>query len=176
MLKALAVLFPILIFGGGIFPAFGQMVDNNGTSVGMMTGNTIKVNGTDFSISYSITNGKIIGMQADTKFKSLIASVQTTGGGMLTITLPRALIDSKSHDKDSAYLVYTEGEEAEFQEITTTSTDRILSIPFGDGTHDIQIIGTQVIPEFGPTASLILVIALTSIIIISSKTRNFINL
>lgn len=166
MHKGFVALFSILIFGGGIFPAFGQMMNLH---------NTTSVSGTDFSISYSITNGKVIGIQADTKFKSLIASVQTTGGGVLTVTLPRSLIDSKSHDKDSPYLVYAEGEEAEFQETSTTLTDRTLSIPFGDGTHDIQIIGTQVIPEFGPIAALILAIGFTSIIIVTSKIRHFTN-
>jgi len=131
-------------------------------------GNTIKVDGTDFSVSYSITNGKVLGIKADTQSKSLIVSIQTTGDGVLTITLPRGLIDAKIQDQDDQYYVLNDGQEnTDFQETSKTTTDRTLSIPFTDGTQEIEIIGTWIIPEFGPIAALVLVIAIVSIIAIS---------
>src|SRR5881296_2112202 len=64
-------------------------------------GNTIKVEGTDFSVTYSITNGKVLGIKADIQSKSLIVSIQTFGDGVLTITLPRGLIEAKMHDNQT---------------------------------------------------------------------------
>ncbi len=133
-------------------------------------GNTIKVDGTDFSVSYSITNGKVLGIKADLQSKSLIVSIQTTGDGVLTITLPRGLIDSKVQGQDSPYITLTDGQEADFQETNTTPTDRTLTIPFTDGTQEIEIIGTQIVPEFGPIAALVLAIAIVTIIAVSAKT------
>src|SRR6476646_3486992 len=135
-------------------------------------GNTIKVDGTDLSVKYSITNGKVLGIKADIQSKSLIVSIQTTGDGVLTITLPRALINATlpSTGQDDKYYVLVDGQEADFQETSTTTTDRTLSIPFTDGTEEIEIIGTQIVPEFGQIAALVLAIAIISIIAVSAKT------
>ena len=134
-------------------------------------GNTIKVDGTDLSVKYSITNGKVLGIKADIQSKSLIVSIQTTGDGVLTVTLPRALINATlPTGQDDKYYVLVDNQEADFQETSTTTTDRTLSIPFTDGTQEIEIIGTQIIPEFGPIAALVLAIAIVSIIAVSAKT------
>jgi predicted secreted protein with PEFG-CTERM motif len=142
-----------------------------GSAGGGQGGNTMKVDGTDLSVKYSITNGKVLGIKADTQSKSLIVSIQTTGDGVLTITLPRGLIDAQVNGQDEHYYVLSDGQEADFQETSTTTTDRTLSIPFTDGTEEIEIIGTQIIPEFGPIAALVLAIAIVSIIAVSAKTR-----
>ena len=141
-------------------------------SSGGQGGNTIKVDGTDLSVKYSITNGKVLGIKADIQSKSLIVSIQTTGDGVLTITLPRALINATlpATGQDDKYYVLVDGQEADFQETSTTTTDRTLSIPFTDGTEEIEIIGTQIVPEFGPIAALVLAIAIISIIAVSAKT------
>jgi predicted secreted protein with PEFG-CTERM motif len=139
-------------------------------STGQLPGNTIKVDGTDFSVTYSITNGKVLGIKADIQSKSLIVSIQTTGDGQLTIDLPRALIDAKINDQtDDQFFVLNDGQEAQFTE-TKTTTDRTLTIPFTDGTGQIEIIGTWIVPEFGTIAALVLAIAIISIIAVSAKT------
>ena len=135
------------------------------------SGPTMKVDGTDFSVKYSITNGKVLGMKIDTNSKSLIVSIQTTGDGVLTVTLPRGMIDAKNGDADTKFVVMNDGQETTFDETGTTTADRTLSIPFTNGTTQIEIIGTLAIPEFGTIAAMILVIAIASIIAISSKTR-----
>ena len=137
---------------------------------GGSSGNTIKVDGTDFSVTYSITNGKVLGIKADIKSKSLIVSIQTTGDGRLTMDLPRALIDAKINNQtDDQFFVINDGQEAQFTE-TKTTTDRTLTIPFTDGTGQIEIIGTWIVPEFGTIAALVLAIAIISIIAVSAKT------
>ena len=134
-------------------------------------GNTMKVDGTGLSVQYSITNGKVLGIKADVQSKSLIVSIQTTGDGVLTVTLPRGLIDAQVNGQDDHYYILNDGQEnTDFQETSKTTTDRTLSIPFTDGTQEIEIIGTQIIPEFGPIAALVLAIAIVSIIAVSAKT------
>ena len=134
--------------------------------------NTFPVDGTNFSIPYSITNGKVTDIKADTQAKSIIVTIQTTGDGALTLTMPRALIDAKKSDgTDDKYFVLNDDQENDgYQETGTTTTDRTLSIPFTDGTTKIEIIGTVVVPEFGPIAALVLAIAIVSIIAVSAKT------
>ncbi|MGI0075245.1 MAG: hypothetical protein ACREA5_04800, partial [Nitrosotalea sp.] len=141
-----------------------------GSSGGSGGGNTVKVDGTTLSVKYSITNGKVLGIKADIQSKSLIVSIQTTGDGVLTVTLPRALINATlpNSQQDDKYIALVDGQEADFQETSTTTTDRTLSIPFTDGTQEIEIIGTQIVPEFGPIAALVFAIAIVSIIAVSA--------
>src|SRR5438552_6867726 len=175
-----------IMAGGSLWQAAGTYSvlvefgskDRSATTTFQFTGSggggtqPIKVEGTDFSVTYSITNGKVLGIKADIQSKSLIVSIQTTGDGVLTITLPRGLIDAKKSDNqtDDKFFVLTDGQEADFQETNTASTDRTLSIPFSDGTSEIEIIGTWIVPEFGPIAALVLAIAIISIIAVSAKT------
>ena len=135
-------------------------------------GPSIQVDGTNSSVTYTITNGKVLDVKADTNSKSLIVSIQTTGDGVLTITMPRTLIDAKKIDgTDDQYFVLNDGQENDqSQEIGTTTTDRTLQIPFSNGTSQIEIIGTFVIPEFGTIAALVLAVAIISIIAVSAKT------
>lgn len=132
---------------------------------------TIPVDGTNMSVTYSITNGKVTDIKADPASKSLTVSIQTTGDGLLTITMPRALIDATLNGTDTKFVVLNDGQEnTHVNETMTTSTDRTLAIPFKNGTQQIEIIGTFVIPEFGPIAVMVLAIAIISIIAISTKT------
>ncbi|MGI0087663.1 MAG: PEFG-CTERM sorting domain-containing protein [Nitrosotalea sp.] len=132
---------------------------------------TIQVDGTSYSISYTITNGKVLDIKADPASKSLTVSIQTTGDGLLTITMPRALIDANLNGTDTKFVVLNDGQEnTQANETMTTNTDRTLAIPFKNGTQQIEIIGTFVIPEFGPIAAMVLAIAVISIIAISKKT------
>ena len=134
------------------------------------SGKKFHVDGTDFDVFYTITGGKVLGIKADVEAKSLLISIETTSDGVLTITLPRALIDAKENGEDSNFFVLIDGAEADFEE-TTTTTDRTLTIPFTDGSEEIEIIGTFIVPEFGAIAALVLAIAIISIIAVSAKTR-----
>ena len=171
--------------GGGLWKAAGTYTvkvqygsDNRSNettfefsgSAGTPSGKKIHVDGTDFDVSYNITGGKVLGITADIEGKSLLVSIQTTSDGTLTITLPRELIDAKINGADDSFFVLIDGEEVEFGE-ETTSTDRTLTINFQDGAEEIEIIGTQIVPEFGAIAALVLAVAIISIIAVSAKTR-----
>jgi plastocyanin len=129
---------------------------------GSQSGNTIKVDGTDLSVKYSITNGKVLGIRANIQSKSLVSSIQTTGNGVLTVTLPRVLINpTLPNGQDDRYHVLVDNqEENNFQETSTTTTDRTLSIPFTDGTAEITIMAisnSSTNPTSANTASTITV-------------------
>jgi len=158
-------------FGSNVNTAQTTFQFAGSTGTPTQAGNTMPVDGTSLSVQYSITNGKVTDIKADVQSKSLIVSIQTTGDGVLTITLPRGLIDSQtSGGQDDKWVVLNDGQEADFQETSTTTTARTLSIPFVNGTQEIEIIGTQIIPEFGPIAALVFAIAIISIIAVSAKT------
>ncbi|TSA18254.1 MAG: hypothetical protein D4R72_02610 [Nitrosopumilales archaeon] len=110
-------------------------------------GNTMKVDGTDLSVKYSVTNGKLLGITPNVQTNSLTFSSQTTGDGVLTVTLPRILIDTRMNDQtDGKFRVLNNGKEnLNFQETSETTTDRTLSIPFTGGTTEIEIIGTELV-------------------------------
>lgn len=66
----------------------------------------------------------------------------------------------------TVFFVEVDGVDVGFEE-TTTSEDRTLTIPFEDGTTEIVIYGSFVIPEFGTIAVIILAVAIVSIVAIS---------
>jgi len=131
----------------------------------------VKVESTDFALRYEITGGEVLGTEVDVETNSLLIKVDATSDGVLTIPLPRTLIDAKTNQNaDDVFYVLVNGEEASFTE-TTTSNSRTLAIDIPDGTTEITIYGTQVVPEFGALASLILAICIVSIIALTAKAR-----
>ncbi|MEX1996470.1 MAG: fibronectin type III domain-containing protein [Nitrosopumilaceae archaeon] len=127
----------------------------------------VKVENTDFALRYEITGGEVLGTEVDVETNSLLIEVDATNDGVLTIPLPRTLIDAKTNQNaDDVFYVLVDGKEASFTE-TTTSNSGTLAIDVPDGTTEITIYGTQVVPEFGALASLVLIICIVSIVIIT---------
>ena len=132
---------------------------------------TVTVQDSTDLISYEITNGKIINIMTDIDAKSLLIDIEAWDNGSITLTIPRSILDAKINDgDDDEFFVLFDGEEVDFEEITTL-TDRTLTIEFSAGAEQIEIIGTFVIPEFGTIAAMILAVAIISIIAISAKSR-----
>jgi predicted secreted protein with PEFG-CTERM motif len=72
---------------------------------------------------------------------------------------------------DINFIVLADNVPAEFFEMQTSDTVRTLSINFEQGTSEIKIIGTHVVPEFGTIAMIVLAVAIISIIAVSAKSR-----
>ena len=70
---------------------------------------------------------------------------------------------------DDDFIVVIDGNEVMPEEITTTDTERELKITIPQNTQSIEIIGTNIVPEF-PIAGLILVASMVTILIIT-RTR-----
>jgi predicted secreted protein with PEFG-CTERM motif len=135
--------------------------------------NTIQVNGTNFTILYSITGGKITSIQADTDAKTIDVSVQSSNNGTLTITLPTTLIDAYQGSNETHFMVLSNNHGIHYTELENfiTTENRTLTIPLSLGTSMIEIKGTYMAPEFGSMVSIILVITFISIIV-ASKNRS----
>ena len=124
-----------------------------------------------FDVEYSMTGGTVKDMVIDFEGLSLIVSVDSTSDGTITLKIPRELMDAKTTSgDDDVFIVLIDGAEVEAQQ-TATSSSRTLTIPFLQGDSDIEIIGTQIVPEFGAIAALVLAVAIISIIAVSAKTR-----
>jgi predicted secreted protein with PEFG-CTERM motif len=136
----------------------------------IVTATTITVQKSTDLVGYEITNGKLINVIPDTDAKSLLIDIEALNDGSITLTIPRSVLDATVNDKDDEFFVLIDGEEVDFEEITTP-TDRTLTIEFFAGSEQIEIIGTFVIPEFGTIAAMILAVAIISIIAISAKSR-----
>lgn len=142
---------------------------------------TIMVNGTSFTIPYTITGGTITLIQADTDAKTIDVSVESSKGGSLTITLPTALIDAYENSSleptyiqnvrntDIAHFVVMDKNHGVHYTEVDTSENRTLTIPFRLGNSTVEIKGTQMIPEFGSLTSIILVISVIFVIVASKN-------
>ena len=124
-----------------------------------------------FNVNYTISGGNVKTMTIDAQSLSVIASINSTSDGTITLQLPRALIDAKTNSgQDDAFIILIDGAEVKPQSESSDNNFRNFTIQFLKGDQDIEIIGTQIIPEFGPIAALVLAIAIISIIAVSAKT------
>lgn len=148
--------------------------DNTAKTTFQFTGSSltvpITIQGQTYNATYKITNGKVLGIIATASTTSLTVRLQPSGEGLLTITLPRSLIDAKQNGEDEHYLVQDDGVSTTFNETRSDATDRTLAIPFESKNSAITIIGTQIVPEFGNIAVLILALAMfASVFYLKSK-------
>ena len=120
----------------------------------------------DHSLDYELTCAEIQSMTPDIEMKSMIIAIKTDCDGELTITLPKDVIDTD----ENGFFVLVDGDETNHK-ASSVGEFWTLTIPFSYGSEEIEIIGTFVIPEFGTIAALILVVAISSILIISAKNK-----
>ncbi|SMH72462.1 exported protein of unknown function [Candidatus Nitrosotalea okcheonensis] len=153
----------------------------NGT-YGLQSGNQI------YNIPYIIKGGTVSSMSIYAQQYTLEIALNTNADGSITVTLPRNIIDAKVPPppnpdanltgakvnpaglEDATFIVTDGGKQiTQFSE-TKNQNARTLSIPFSKGDSKIDIVGTIIIPEFGPIAALVFAIAIISIIAVSAKT------
>ena len=132
----------------------------------------INVQGTDIELTYAISGGVINQVFPDTEAKSLIVQIDSISNGILAIKIPREVLDAKFGDEDDNFFVILDGLEINFDE-TKTGNERTITIEFPEGTEEIEIIGTSVVPEFGAIAVLILMVSIFSVIFVSKSKLGF---
>lgn|GEM_PF-793707 len=129
------------------------------------------VGGQPYNVNYTITGATINDMLINTHETSVVISLNSTSDGNLIVDLPRTLIDAKAGANDDQFIVLVDDTYTDFHE-SKTSTDRTLSIAFTNGTQRIEVIGTQIVPEFGSLSFVILTVSILSMVIIFSKTKS----
>jgi len=123
-----------------------------------------------YCIPYSINGGTVLSGTLSVASKTLTVNIQATDDGQITLNIPRSVLDSKNGNNDQSFVVLVDGEEKDTATETSTSDTRTVTVPFTVGAGQIEIVGTQIVPEFGPIAALVLAIAIISIIAVSAKT------
>lgn len=122
-----------------------------------------------FDIPYTMRGGTIKNIIVDPQILGLVVTIQADGDGTLTLDLGRKWIDAKTPlGEDDTFIIYIDGSEVQYQE-STDADSRTITIQFQEGDSDIEIIGTQVIPEFGTMAAIVLVIAITATMAVSAR-------
>jgi predicted secreted protein with PEFG-CTERM motif len=129
-----------------------------------------KVGNKGYCIPYTVSGATVGGGILNIGTKSLIVKIMAESQGEITLEIPRSVLDSKSGGRDDSFFVLVDEEETDYDE-KVTSTTRSVTIQFLAGAEKIEIIGTQIVPEFGPIAALVLAVAIISIIAVSAKTR-----
>lgn len=129
-----------------------------------------------FDVPYTIKGGTIKSMLVDPDILGAIVTIQADKDGSLTLDLGRSWIDAKKSDgTDDTYIILIDGLEVPYQEASVGPSSRIITIQFQEGDSDIEIIGTYVIPEFGPVVLVVLVVAILSVMIATRKVSVQIN-
>ncbi len=107
----------------------------------------------------------------DTSILGLIVTIQADKDGSVTFDLQRKWIDAKKDDgTDDTYITLIDGFEVPYQESAIGLDSRLITIQFEEGDSDIEIIGTMVIPEFGPVVLAILAVTIFSVVTATRRT------
>ena len=123
-----------------------------------------------FDVAYTVRGATVENMLIDPDIFALIVIIDSEDDGTIILDLPRKSIDATKSDKtDDTFIILIDGIEVPYEEISTDSQNRRISIDFEEADSDIEIIGTFVVPEFGSIAMLVLIISIISIIILSNK-------
>ena len=129
-----------------------------------------------FDIEYSIKGGDVKDVEVNSENFSLVVSIDSTDDGTITLDLPREFIGAEKQDgKDEKFIVLISnqnnpnGIEADYVEAPVHSDHRTITVNFEQGDTNIEIIGTYVVPEFGPIVMMILLVGIMATVIL---TRN----
>ena len=130
-----------------------------------------------FDIGYTIRGGEVKNIEMNLERYSILIETSMDTNGNLVIKLPRESFDAQSDDTDENFIVLVSKENTsaenfanvEYEEIGTSSEYRTILMSLEEGDKWVEVIGTYVIPEFGSIVIIILVVAITSVIIISKS-------
>ena len=155
------------------FEFYNQVADKSSASFPVNIPNS----GT-FDVGYTIRGGEVQAITMNQERYSISVETTVSSNGNLVLKLPRESFDAQGGDQDEAFIVLISKEsnnaenfvQVEYEEIGTGNDYRTIRIPLEEGDKSIEVIGTYVIPEFGSIVIMILIVAISSVIIIS-KTK-----
>ena len=151
-----------LVFSIGVAPVFAQTPQQFAVKDVQ--------SGQSYTVNYGVTGATVNDISISQQDTSLLVTLTSSSDGNLTMTMPRSLIDAKATLGDDQFFVLVDGADSDFTESKTTDS-RTITVSIPEGTQEVEVIGTQVVPEFGSLSFVVLVIAIISIVAISSKTR-----
>jgi hypothetical protein len=126
--------------------------------------------GQTYDIEYEITGGNVTDMTGNPATMTLLVTINATSDGVLSIVLPTEVIDAE----DEEFAVLVDGvADANVTESATTAEARTLDIDFSQGTSEITITGTYMVPEFGIIAAIALGAGMVGVIIAGWKYQKY---
>lgn len=164
-----------MIIGSSSYTVFGQengtisQLNETATTSDLVNSKELEIGNASYQIRYQISgDNQLNEMWVQRDNITLAAEIRALSDGVLTIELPRDVIDSKKQSNmDDAYAVFIDGQLAPYDQIMNNTHARILSIEFGNGSEQIEITGTHIVPEFGPLAALVLAISIAGVVVIT---------
>jgi predicted secreted protein with PEFG-CTERM motif len=171
-----SVLLAFLIFiGSSSYIVFGQesgtisQLNETATTSDLVNTKELEIGNASYQIRYQISgDNQLNEMWVQRDNITLAAEIRALSDGVLIIELPRDVIDSKKQsNNDDVYAVFIDGQLVPYDEIMNNTHARILSIEFGNGSEQIEITGTHIVPEFGPLAALVLAISIAGVVVVT---------
>ena len=139
----------------------------------IQTTSNFEVNAGDsgtFDIKYSIKGGTVENIVISPEILGLVIDINSVDEGTLVLDLPRKFIDAeKQNGKDEKFIILINDVQTTYDESTSFSTIRTISITFEENDSKIQIIGTHVIPEFGAIVMIILTVGIMASILLTKN-------
>lgn len=176
ILLTISVLSAFLMFiGSSSHIIFGQenetisQLNETATTSDLVNSKELEIGNASYQIRYQISgDNQLNEMWVQRDNITLAAEIRALSDGVLTIELPRDVIDSKKQSNmDDVYAVFIDGQLVPYDEIMNSTHARILSIEFGNGSEQIEITGTHIVPEFGPLAALVLAISIAGVVVVT---------
>jgi len=119
----------------------------------------------------SLSDVQVVRYSVDPVSKSLSAILtDVKEDASITLTLDRRMIDAKSNGNDIDFTVLLDTKiPATFSKLSSNETHRMIKIQIPENTQTLDIVGTQVLPEF--PAVLIIMTLLLTLLTIASRWR-----
>ncbi len=111
-------------------------------------------------IPFEISGGTVSSATINPGDKSIVVTVSASSDGTLTINPSTDVISGIN-------MVLMDGKKWDGVQIDGNQ----VTVEFNSGTHSIEFIGTYVIPEFGTFATIILITAIVSMIVLTSRNK-----
>ena len=151
------LILPILIF---TTPIFGQTPSDDLNSSDYV----LEIDEHVYSISY-VVNADIIAMEIDPESRSLLIGLDNTFDSQFFIGLEHELINAQNNE----FIILVDGEEVDY-ETTSDSDSSTFEFFVPVGSEEVEIIGTNVIPEF-PVGAIFGFVVMISVIMIFAKMK-----
>jgi len=119
-----------------------------------------------FDLTYEFS-GDVIAMAIDQELRSLLIGVENTKDSLFRITFDNTLITAENDN----FAILVNGLEVDY-DILDDGSSSTLRFYVEEGTEEIEIIGTHVIPEF-PFSVFFGFVLMTSTVLIITKFRIF---
>ena len=154
------------------FDFYNQIIDKSSAEFPVKIPNS----GT-FDVGYTIRGGEIKDIEMNMDRYSILVQVTMDTNGNLILKLPRESFDAQSDGTDQSFIILVSKENTspenfmyvEYEDVAIGSDYRTIRIPLEEGDKWVEVIGTYIIPEFGSIVTIILIMAVSSIIIISKS-------